>query len=611
MFFSRISHGLIACVFLVLGILPALRAVEVSAVQGSSSSCTLNVSDATGVVVSETANGDCVISFTAVGTKTWTRPVDITSARVFVVAGGGGGGGHPSGDPGGGGGGGIVDVPLLQLVEATYDITVGKGGRGNNSGPCGNAWFSGEDGGPSQISTASLTLVKAFGGGGGAGACDVHRPGGSGGGAHCGALGGVVISPQIDNSVTGALVYGNIGGASVPSRCDTGAGGGGGATQPGGGGTELAGGNGGEGLAVDVLGTGTNVVYGSGGGGAGGTAAIAVGRGGTNAGDGHVGTTAGKSGVANTGAGGGGHLCDQATGPICAGAGGSGIVVIRYANPNWTPTTTSTSPVVTTTAVAPITTTTVAPITTTTVLESTQQQLAPVEPLAPLGQTNVERVDKNARQADATPMVKETPQTTSTTTLAPLNNDNDGSQPPIPPKTTSRFAGVVVDGVESSATVTRSNNTLNVVGGGVTATVSGMSPSGERISLDADGNLRLSDGDQIVVEATGYVSGEEIGVWLFSTPTQLGLLPVDVTGKISGRFALPANVESGDHRLVLEGVNSDGAPVILGLGIAIGEIESSSTVARLLIAIPVALAIIFGLVIPTTLRRRRRESALV
>jgi hypothetical protein len=152
---------------------------------------------------------------------------------------------------------------------------------------------------------------------------------------------------------------------------------------------------------------------------------------------------------------------------------------------------------------------------------------------------------------------------------------------------------------------------LNVVGGGVVATVSGVSPEGERISLDADGNLRLSDGDQIVVDASGFVSGEEIAVWMFSTPTQLGSITADVTGKISGRFALPANIESGDHRLVLEGVNSDGSPIILGLGIAVGEIESSSTVARLLIAIPVAFAVIFGLVIPTTLRRRRRESALV
>jgi hypothetical protein len=169
----------------------------------------------------------------------------------------------------------------------------------------------------------------------------------------------------------------------------------------------------------------------------------------------------------------------------------------------------------------------------------------------------------------------------------------------------------VVDGVESSATITRTNNALNFSGGGVATEISGVSPEGERISLDADGNLRLSDGDQIVVVATGYVSGEEIGVWLFSTPTQLGSLTADATGKISGRFALPSDIESGDHRLVLEGVNSDGSPVILGLGIAVGEIESSSTLARLLIAIPVVFAVIFGLVIPTTLRRRRRESALV
>jgi hypothetical protein len=180
---------------------------------------------------------------------------------------------------------------------------------------------------------------------------------------------------------------------------------------------------------------------------------------------------------------------------------------------------------------------------------------------------------------------------------------------PTPPTAEAGSAGVVVDGVESSATVTRSNNTLNVVGGGVVATVSGVSPEGERISLDADGNLRLSDGDQIVVEASGFVSGEEIGVWLFSTPTQLGSLTADVAGKISGRFALPLDIESGDHRLVLEGVNSDGSPVVLGLGIAVGEIESSSTLARLLIAIPVVLAIGLGLLIPTRLRRRRQASA--
>jgi hypothetical protein len=138
-----------------------------------------------------------------------------------------------------------------------------------------------------------------------------------------------------------------------------------------------------------------------------------------------------------------------------------------------------------------------------------------------------------------------------------------------------------------------------------------LAPSGARISLDDDGIVRRSDGHQFVVESTGFISGEKIAVWMFSTPIQLGSLTADVTGKISGRFALPRDVEPGDHRLVLDGVSSDGSSVILGLGIAVGEIESSSTLARLLIAIPVAFAVIFGLVIPTTLRRRRRESALV
>jgi hypothetical protein len=41
---------------------------------------------------------------------------------------------------------------------------------------------------------------------------------------------------------------------------------------------------------------------------------------------------------------GGGHLCDEATAPICAGASGSGIVVIRYTNPNPTTTIAPTTP---------------------------------------------------------------------------------------------------------------------------------------------------------------------------------------------------------------------------------------------------------------------------
>jgi hypothetical protein len=257
---------------------------------------------------------------------------------------------------------------------------------------------------------------------------------------------------------------------------------------------------------------------------------------------------------------------------------------------------------------------TTAPVTDTPAAASETTQTA-AAPTPAIGQSSVATIAPGSpTTAPPSPMQKVAPLNTPAEVLPELDEPLAKvaiAAAPTPPTAEAGSAGVLVDGVESSATITRSDNTLNVVGGGVVATVSGVSPEGERISLDADGNLRLSDGDQIVVDASGFVSGEEIAVWMFSTPTQLGSITADVTGKISGRFALPANIESGDHRLVLEGVNSDGSPIILGLGIAVGEIESSSTVARLLIAIPVAFAVIFGLVIPTTLRRRRRESALV
>jgi hypothetical protein len=271
-------------------------------------------------------------------------------------------------------------------------------------------------------------------------------------------------------------------------------------------------------------------------------------------------------------------------------AGGSSSDTFTLTIEEETPVTTTTEPVVTTTTTPAVTTTTL-PDTATTTPVATTVTMQPA-----VGQSAIATI---------------APGVTTTTVPAPVAPTASSESAPLAPSADLDAAVVVVDGVESAASITRSNNTLNIVGGGVTATISGMSPSGEPISLDDDGNLRLSDGDQIVVEATGFISGEKIGVWLFSAPNQLGSLTADATGKISGRFALPTDVESGDHRLVLEGVNSDGSPVILGLGIAVGEIESSSVLARLLIAIPVALAIIIGLVIPTTLRRRRRESALV
>jgi hypothetical protein len=162
-----------------------------------------------------------------------------------------------------------------------------------------------------------------------------------------------------------------------------------------------------------------------------------------------------------------------------------------------------------------------------------------------------------------------------------------------------------------TATVTRTNNQLITTGGGISLIVSGLLPNGERIELDADGNLRLEEDAQIVIESTGYEAKQDVEVWMFSTPSLLGKLSATATGAISGTFDIPNGLESGDHRLVLKGMNNDGEDVVLGVGMMFGSANSgTSTLSSVLIGIPVALAVLIGLFIPAVSRRRRKQSAL-
>ena len=96
---------------------------------------------------------------------------------------------------------------------------------------------------------------------------------------------------------------------------------------------------------------------------------------------------------------------------------------------------------------------------------------------------------------------------------------------------------------------------------------------------------------------------------MFSTPTKLGVIAADASGKIAGTFNLPNGIESGEHRVVLSGTNRNGTDVVLGIGLSYGAVNSGSTLTRVLIAIPIALAILFGLFLPAVSRRRKAVGA--
>lgn len=112
----------------------------------------------------------------------------------------------------------------------------------------------------------------------------------------------------------------------------------------------------------------------------------------------------------------------------------------------------------------------------------------------------------------------------------------------------------------------------------------------------------------MVVNASGYSPGADVSVWLYSIPTRLGVIAADSDGKVSGAFDLPSDLEIGDHRLVLSGDNPDGAEVLVGIGLSYGSLSSGSSLTRVLIAIPIALAILLGLFLPAVTRRRKKNA---
>ena len=281
---------------------------------------------ATGGTITTSGN-DKIHTFTADGNfivNTAPTPAN-NNVSYLVVAGGGGS------SIGGGGAGGFregktpatpytaspLNAPAgLPVSVQSYPITVGGGGAGNTVPPGNNA---------AAGSTSSFSTISSAGGGIGAANSTAGGNGGSGGGGGGGPgpfAGGSGNTPPTSPAQGSA---GGVGGNTPPNNAG---GGGGGATAAGGTTTSTASGNGGAGATTCISAS----PVGRAGGGGGGARNSPPHTGGTASDGGGAGRPYspgnGTSGTANTGGGGGGISEDF--GSISGGAGGSGVVIIRY-----------------------------------------------------------------------------------------------------------------------------------------------------------------------------------------------------------------------------------------------------------------------------------------
>lgn len=294
---SRLPFALAAVV--VASLAPAAAAQAVSPCPG-------------GYTVVSQAGSTAVCELTFTSSTTWTPPAGVTTVDVLIVGGGGGGAnGSRNGDPatwgGGGGGGGQMRVVTNKAVAGSITVTVGAGGTNGFAGTAGG--FSGF-----ADDTAS------GGGGGSASRFTSTLVGGS--------------SWTYNRTAT-------TGGSTVASSGLSAAGGGGGTGGNGQSALNNArGGDGGAGLSPQQLNStvstglfaSSTTVYGVGGGGGAWTTPGfgQVGGGGTGA-KANGSQQAAQAGRTNAGGGGGGGF-DSNLSPTSnpGGAGGSGVVVVRF-----------------------------------------------------------------------------------------------------------------------------------------------------------------------------------------------------------------------------------------------------------------------------------------
>ena len=292
-------------------------------------------------------------TFTGPGTFTVTCAGNTSGSNSvdYLVVAGGGSAGRADGNfgSGGGGGGGMrisggtasgcyavsplgsspSPVSALPVTAQGYPITVGGGGSPVSSDGPGNS-------GSSAVFSTITSAGGGAGGGGSAPSSNIGVNGGSGGGANNVAAGGTGNTPPVSppQGQPGAT------NPAAPTPAANGGSGGGGAGQAGfnslpGTSPRSGGGDGSYSNINSATGVADGPVgsaryYAGGGGGGCGAGLCHSGPGG--AGGGGAGFVSappfsnapGEAGTANTGGGGGGTRAG------CSGAGGSGIVIIRY-----------------------------------------------------------------------------------------------------------------------------------------------------------------------------------------------------------------------------------------------------------------------------------------
>ena len=199
--------------------------------------------------------------------------------------------------------------------------------------------------------------------------------------------------------------------------------------------------------------------------------------------------------------------------------------------------------------------------------------------------------------------------TTTTATVVPATTIAPKKQVVAPSlvNTPSAVGAATIGGKTTTAKTTRVNNQLVFTAGGFTVTLAGVNPDGTIIPLSSDGLLEVRRGDMFRLDAQGFAPNSTVNIWMFSKPILMGTIEVGSDGLVKSTLKVPKSVENGLHHLVMVGVDKAKKEAKFEVGMNVGVPPKQWWYSRILIVIPISIAVFIGFWLPTSASRRRRR----
>jgi len=134
--------------------------------------------------------------------------------------------------------------------------------------------------------------------------------------------------------------------------------------------------------------------------------------------------------------------------------------------------------------------------------------------------------------------------------------------PPVVDPVADGESVVVVDGEAVAMETIQSADGIQVLAGELTAT---MSPVNDSAIDDATFN----PGDALTVDVAGLLPNSTADITIHSEPRNLGQMTVDASGRLSALVQIPADMPTGNHTVVVRGLDARGDDVELRFGVEV------------------------------------------